>query len=127
MVIDQVLAIRPVHVPRVGPSLFLSWQNWFAMLVPAVVFSVLTGCASQVRLINETPTGGAITYPFLHEEDILTSSSRHDAIQLLTRKCPDGYRVLREGEIARINTTIDKAWNGQIPNEKIWKIQFECK
>lgn len=88
---------------------------------------VLAGCASQARLVNETATGGAIVYPFLYEQDVLSSSSRRDALQLLAKKCPSGYRIVREGETARINQAIDKAWNGQISSEKLWTIQFTCK
>ena len=61
------------------------------------------------------------------EQDVLSSSGRYDALQLLAKKCPNGYRTIREGETARINQTIDRAWNGQIPSEKLWTIQFECK
>ncbi len=92
-----------------------------------ILLVLLAGCAPQARLVNETATGGVVTYTFLHEQDILSSPGRYDALQLLAAKCPLGYRVIREGEIARINQALDKAWNGQIPSEKIWKIQFECK
>jgi hypothetical protein len=78
-------------------------------------------------MVRETETGGTIIYSFSHDQDILSSAARYDALQLITHKCPHGHRVVREGEIGRINPALDKAWNGQLPSERRWTVQFECK
>lgn len=88
---------------------------------------LLEGCGSQATLITETQKGGSVQYSFTKEQDILASSGRHDAVKIMTEKCPAGYRVTHEGAVSRINPALDKAWNGQIPSEKLWVMQFECK
>ena len=78
-------------------------------------------------MLRETATGGVVEYAYTADQDILVSRARSNALELMTRKCPVGYRVLREGEVGRINPALDKAWNGQLPAERRWTIQFECK
>lgn len=120
----EIIAVKCKRASRACPPLHVSLPN---LLGGIVLMIMLAGCASQARLVKETATGGTITYPVLHEQDVLSSTGRYDALQLLEKKCSNGYRIIREGETARINQAIDKAWNGQIPPEKIWTIQFECK
>jgi hypothetical protein len=100
--------------------------------VLAVVSLTIASCANA-RIVNETPTSGTVLYSYIEEQDVLTSSGRKDALGLLDEKCPAGYRISREGQVAQIDQSIDKAWMGQVsrdgqPNrEKRWAIQFVCK
>ena len=121
---SQNVMVKRGHASRACPQLHVSLTN---LLAGIVLMIMLTGCTSRARLVKETATGGTINYPVIQEQDVLSSSGRYDALQLLAKKCPNGYRTIREGETARINQTIDRAWNGQIPSEKLWTIQFECK
>lgn len=99
-----------------------------------VVVSFMIGsCASNARIVNETATGGTVLYAYVQEQDVLTSPGRKDALRLLEEKCPTGYRISREGQIAQIDQAVDKAWMGQVSRdgqpsrEKRWAIQFVCK
>jgi hypothetical protein len=105
-----------------------------SQLVVLVVLSLtLASCAPNAQLVNETATGGAVLYSYIEEQDVLTSPERQDALRLLGKKCPAGYRISREGEVPRIDQAVDRAWmgqissNGQVSREKRWAIQFACK
>lgn len=103
-------------------------------ILVVLMFSIaLASCASNVRIVNETATGGTVLYPYIEEQDVLTSSERRDALRLLGEKCPAGYRISREGEVPRIDQAVDRAWmgqisrDGQVSREKLWAILFACK
>lgn len=108
-----------------------AWGHKLAVLV--VCSFTLAGCAPNAQLINETATAGTVLYSYVEEQDVLTSAGRQDALRLLEDKCPAGYRISREGEIPRVDQTVDQAWRGQISRdgqvsrEKRWAIQFVCK
>lgn len=91
------------------------------------------GCAPSAKLISESDIGGTVVYSYFDDLDVLSSTSRRDALQLLETKCPGGYRVAREGQIPRISKAVDETWkgavsgNGQVSYEKQWAIQFTCK
>ena len=93
----------------------------------------LVSCVQSARIVNETATGGTVIYPYIDEQDVLTSRGRKEALRLLDEKCPTGYRISREGQIAQVDQAVDRAWMGQLsrdgqPNlEKRWAIQFVCK
>jgi hypothetical protein len=84
-------------------------------------------------MINETATGGTVIYQYIEEQDVLTSRGRKDALRLLEGKCPHGYRISREGQIAQVDQAVDRAWMGQVSRdgqpskERRWAIQFVCK
>lgn len=91
------------------------------------------GCTPSAKLISESDKGGTVVYSYFDDLDVLSSTSRRDALQLLETKCPGGYRVSREGQIPRISKAVDETWkgavsgNGQVSYEKQWAIQFTCK
>ena len=102
-------------------------------LVVCGLFTMLTGCGSSAKLVNESDTGGTVIYPYMTEADVLASPTRQDALRLLETKCPGGYRISREGQVARISPAVDRTWKGQISSdgqvsrEKQWAIVFSCK
>jgi hypothetical protein len=102
-------------------------------LVACGLFTILAGCGSSAKLVKESDTGGTVIYPYMTEADVLASPNRQDALRLLETKCPDGYRIAREGQVARISPAVDRTWKGQISSdgqvsrEKQWAIQFACK
>lgn len=91
------------------------------------------GCAPSAKLLSESDKGGTVVYPYFDDLDVLSSTSRRDALRLIETKCPGGYRVSREGQIPRISKAVDETWkgavsgNGQVSYEKQWAIQFTCK
>lgn len=93
----------------------------------------LASCAPNVQLVDETATGGTVLYPYIEEQDVLSSQERRDALRLISDKCPAGYRISREGEVARIDQAVDRAWmgqisrDGQVSRERRWAILFTCK
>jgi hypothetical protein len=107
---------------------------WGKQLVVLVGLSLLlAGCGSNVEIVNETPLGGTVVYPYIEEQDVLTSQERKDAIRLLSEKCPAGFRISHEGEVSRIDQGVDRAWmgqisrDGQVSRERRWAILFTCK
>ena len=86
-----------------------------------------SACGAGVTLVRDTPTGGLVTYPFQNEVDVLTSSERRDAMELINRKCPAGFKVQREGEIPKVSRAADRAWRGQMGGDRVWGIQFTCQ
>lgn len=93
----------------------------------------LASCGPNVQLVDETATGGTVLYPYIEEQDVLSSQERRDALRLISDKCPAGYRISREGEVARIDQAVDRAWmgqisrDGQVSRERRWAILFTCK
>ena len=58
---------------------------------------------------------------------ILTSAGRRDALRLIKDKCPNGSRIIKEGEIPKVSQTADRLWRGQMGSDRIWGIQFTCE
>ena len=50
-------------------------------------------------MVRETPTGGVVSYSYKEDRGgHLMSPYRREADALMRRKCPTGYRIMREGE-----------------------------
>jgi hypothetical protein len=102
-------------------------------MVACGLFTLLAGCGSSAKLVDESDTGGMVVYPYVTEADVLSSPNRQDALRLLETKCPGGYRISREGQVARISPAVDRTWKGQVSSdgqvsrEKQWAIRFTCK
>lgn len=89
---------------------------------------------SDASLVRETSTGGVAAYTILNDAEILSSLGRNQAIALIEKKCPQGYRILHEGAVPRVSKAVDKNWRGQVTNvydggieERLWGLQFTCK
>jgi hypothetical protein len=85
------------------------------------------GCGHEASLQRETSTGGLVTYPIQNDSDVLSSVGRRDALRLIKDKCPQGWRVTKEGEIPKVSQSADRAWRGQMGADRIWGIQFTCE
>src|SRR5262245_24912170 len=120
--------ILPSHYPTPGEN---TWNKQLVLVVG--LWLTLASCASNVELVNETPSGGTVVYTYIEEQDVLTSPERRDALRLLSEKCPAGYHISREGEVSRIDQSVDRAWmgqlsrDGQVSRERRWAILFNCK
>jgi hypothetical protein len=91
------------------------------------VISLEAGCGHEASLQRETSTGGLVSYPIQTDADVLSSAGRRDALRLMKEKCPQGSRVLKEGEIPKVSQAADRAWRGQMGTDRIWGIQFACE
>jgi hypothetical protein len=87
----------------------------------------LAGCGHEAALARETATGGVATWSVQSDGDILSSAGRRDALRLIKDKCPQGSRIVREGEIPKVSATADRHWRGQMGTDRIWGIQFTCE
>lgn len=87
----------------------------------------LSGCGHDAQLIRDTPTGGLVSYPVQTEADVLSSDARRDALRLIRDKCPQGSRILKEGELPKVSQATDRIWRGQIGADRVWGIQFACE
>lgn len=98
-------------------------------LVLLWLWGAATGCSDAVQMVRETPSGGLVTYSYKEDRGgHLMSPYRRQADALMMRKCPAGYRVIREGE-ARGYTSVSGSKEGT-EDEGIgrkWGVQFECK
>jgi hypothetical protein len=95
-------------------------------LFPAVLAGTF-GCAGEAALVKDTPDGGLVTYAFQTEGEVLTSSARREALRLIAEKCPNGSRIVREGEMPNVSKAADRAWRGQIGMNRLWGVQFVCQ
>jgi hypothetical protein len=93
----------------------------------ALLLTTLPGCMVGTHLAKDTPTGGTVVYSFTDETDILASGARHEALRLMNDKCPMGYRVQTEGELAKVRKNIDQLWSGQMSMNRVWGVAFICK
>lgn len=85
------------------------------------------GCGHEAALTRETATGGLVTWSVQSDGDILSSAGRRDALRLIKDKCPQGSRIVKEGEIPKVSQTADRLWRGQMGTDRIWGIQFTCE
>lgn len=115
------------HLHITSHLLFLRVKtHTWTLLSFSVTWFVMAACAPEVSFVRESPSDGIIAYSFKDESDILTSQARGEAFRLIGDKCANGYRLIHEGEIARIAPQVDKAWRGQLGIDRLWGLQFEC-
>ncbi len=95
------------------------------MLLAFVVAA--TGCTHEATLVKEGVQDGLVSYAFQSDAEILSSSGRRDAIQVMAEKCPKGAHIVREGEIPKVSKAADRAWRGQMGTDRLWGIQFTCQ
>lgn len=96
-------------------------------LLLLVLIAALTGCTHEATLVREGAQDGLVSYAFQSDSEILSSSGRRDAIQVMAEKCPKGTHIVREGEIPKVSKAADRAWRGQMGPERLWGIQFTCE
>jgi hypothetical protein len=90
------------------------------------VLLLLSGCSEGVKFIQETDTGGVVVYPY-KGDNALGSSFRHDALELMRKKCPQGYTILKEGQTTGLRRIQDSVGGTEAIELKRWAIKFECK
>jgi len=95
-------------------------------VVPLLAGLLLAGCSEGVKLIQETDTGGVVVYPYKGDNS-LVSTFRGDALDLIQKKCPMGYTVLREGQTTGLRRIQDNIGGSESIELKRWAIKFQCK
>ena len=94
-----------------------------------VLLLLMFGCSQAVQMIREDSTGGVVAYSFRDDRGgPVLSRYRKEAFARVERKCPRGFRIIREGE-TRGYTSMLGTFEGT-EDESIgrkWGIQFECK
>jgi len=105
-------------------------RRWTRRACPVLVLWMagvaVAGCGHEASLTRETETGGVVTFPIQTEGDVLSSAGRRDALRLIANKCPNGSRIVKEGEIPKVSKAADRNWRGQMGTDRIWGIQFTC-
>ena len=86
----------------------------------------LAACAEGVKFIQETDAGGVVVYPY-KGDNALVSTFRHDALELIRQKCPQGFDVLKEGQTKSLRRIQDKTGGAEMIEMKRWAIKFACK
>lgn len=89
--------------------------------------AALVSCGHEASLARETATGGVVTWSVQSDGDVLSSAGRRDALRLIKEKCPNGSRIIKEGEIPKVSAAADRLWRGQMGSDRIWGIQFICE
>jgi hypothetical protein len=85
------------------------------------------GCGEGAKLVQATPTGGVVTYPFKGDNH-LVSSFRSEAFQLMDKQCAGAYGIVREGEAKGRSRTAGPVQGAEeVIRERRWGIEFRCK
>jgi hypothetical protein len=86
----------------------------------------LFACTDSVTILRDTSEGGLIAYPIKHDGEVLSAPGRGEAMRFIEDKCGRRYRILREGEVPRVQAKVDKLWQGQLSGDRQWGLQFSC-
>jgi hypothetical protein len=93
----------------------------------AVLLAVLlAGCSEGVKFVQETATGGIVVYPYKGDNS-LVSTFRGDALDMMQKKCPKGYTVLKEGPTTGLRRIHDNVGGSEVVTLNRWAIKFACK
>lgn len=90
----------------------------------ALAATSLFACSSA-RIVRETQTGGTVALRGSRD------SAREKAEVLMREKCPQGYTVLEQGEVAYGQQATTTQWNRttattQVEDKHEWQIVFQC-
>ncbi len=89
---------------------------------------LVAGCSQAVLMAEESERAGVVTY--LYKEDRggpMGSPYRREAMRAIERKCPSGYRVVRDGAVQGYGSLSSvEGMEGESSGRR-WGIQFVCK
>src|SRR5437867_2709903 len=91
-----------------------------------LIMAGLLGCAEGAKLVQDTGDGGVVTFLFKEERGgPVFSRYRQEAVAIMKKKCPDGYRIMKEGETRGSGAA--SAIEGAEDNvTRRWAFQFRC-
>ena len=94
----------------------------------AMLFVSAMGCSQAAMLTHETENGGVATYLFKEDRGgPMGSPYRRAAMQLIEKKCPSGYTVLKDGEMQGYSSLSTSEGSEGDASGRRWGIQFRCK
>jgi hypothetical protein len=97
-------------------------------IISILLVSGVAGCSDAVTLTRETENGGVVTYLFNEERGgPMGSPHRKDALKVMERKCPSGYSVMKDGEVASYGSMSSVEGGEGEPTGRRWGMQFRCK
>jgi formylmethanofuran dehydrogenase subunit E len=92
----------------------------------ALVGAVI-GCSAGAQLLQETDSGGVVAYLYKEERGGPAASRyRKDALDIMNKKCPQGYTVVKEGETRGVSGGSSLEGAEDEPSRR-WAFQFRCK
>jgi hypothetical protein len=93
-----------------------------------MLFVCSIGCSQAAMLTHETENGGVATYLFKEDRGgPMGSPYRRAAMQLIEKKCPSGYTVLKDGEMQGYSSLSTSEGSEGDASGRRWGIQFRCK
>jgi hypothetical protein len=95
-------------------------------VVPLLACLLLAGCSKGAKFVQETDAGGVVVYPYKGDNS-LASTFRGEALDLMQKKCPRGYTVLKEGQTTGLRRIYDNVGGSEEVTLKRWAIKFACK
>ena len=104
------------------------WSRPFLVLLVCLgVMGGVAGCSEGAKLMQDTETGGIVVYPFKGASGYMYSTFRKDAFEIIERRCPAGYTVVKEAEAKGRVRIQELAGTQEAIAERRWGIQFRCK
>ncbi|MEK7269263.1 MAG: hypothetical protein AAB093_07670 [Nitrospirota bacterium] len=88
---------------------------------------VCAGCSEGAKLVQESDSGGVVTYPFKGENGYLFSRFRTEALDMIEKRCKGAYSIVREGEAKGRSRVADNTGGPEVIAEHRWGLQFRCK
>lgn len=97
-------------------------------VVGCALFLLCAGCSEVAKLVQETPTGGVVTYSFKEDRGgAMMSPYRKEAFDLIEKKCGSQFGILREGEAQGYpSVSGSEGTEGQRIGRR-WGVKFDCK
>jgi hypothetical protein len=85
------------------------------------------GCSEGAKLVQESDSGGVVTYPFKGETGYLFARFRAEALGMIEKRCKGAYHIVREGEAKGRSRVVDNLGGSEVIGERRWGLEFRCK
>ena len=87
----------------------------------------MLGCGEGVEFIREGDQGGVMLYSYQGDRGHLHSPGRPKAMEKIQFVCPNGHRIVQEGETSNRQRMIEGMTGPEIVVERRWGIRFQCR
>jgi hypothetical protein len=103
-----------------------SFYRWSSLLF-ILGINGLGGCGEGVDFIREGDQGGVILYSYADGRDPSLSPGRPKAMEKIHFVCPNGHRIVKEGETSNRRRVIEGMTGPETVVERRWGIRFQCR